>query len=44
MSYRKKCTLTSKRTAAVGYVVIDWTVLAARHAGFLCRFLGENMA
>jgi hypothetical protein len=43
MSYLKKRTLTSKSTAAVGYVVIDFTFLAARHTEFPFRILGENV-
>ena len=43
MSCPKKCTLTSKRTAEVGYVVVDMTFLFARRAEFLFRFLGENV-
>jgi len=44
MPYPKKCTLTSKSTAAVGYVVIGLTFLAARLAEIPFRFLGENVA
>jgi hypothetical protein len=44
MSYPKKSTLTSKSTVAVGYVVIDLTFLAARHAEFPFRFLEEDVA
>jgi hypothetical protein len=44
MSYPKKCTLTSKSTAAVGYVVIDLKCLAARLAEIPFRFLGKNVA
>jgi hypothetical protein len=43
MSYPKKCTLASKSTAAIGYEVIDLTFLAARHAEFSFKYLGENV-